>query len=81
MVMRGFVKLIVFALAVYGPLAPTLALFVLAVPPLILLSGWATWLQVLLLLIDVVLVLATAVVLGPGAVAEIKAELAERGER
>ena len=73
--MRPLWKLIVFVLAVYGPLGPTMILFVIAVPPLILLTGWATWLQALLLAIDVVCVLGAAIVLGPRALEEIRAEL------
>jgi hypothetical protein len=70
---------VVFALAVYGPVGPTLILFVLVAPPLILLSGWPAWLQACLFGIDVVLVVGTAIWLGPSALAEVRAELeAER---
>jgi hypothetical protein len=77
--MRRLWKLIIFVFAVYGPLGPTVILFLLAAPPLILLSGWPVWIQAALFTIDVVSVLGAAIVLGPSAVAEIRAEFeAER---
>lgn len=77
--MRRLWKLIVFVFAVYGPLGPTVILFLLAAPPLILLSGWPTWIQVVLFAVDVGSVLGAAIWMGPSTVAEIRAELeAER---
>lgn len=73
--MRRTWKLIVFVLAVYGPLAPALVLFMLVAAPLIPLTGWPGWLQALLLAIDVGAVLVAAAWLGPGAVAEVRAAL------
>ena len=73
--MRRLLKLIIFVFAVYGPLGPTVILFLLAAPPLILLSGWPIWIQVTLFTIDVVSVLGAAIMLGPSAVAEIRADL------
>jgi hypothetical protein len=77
--MRRLLKLIIFVFAVYGPLGPTIILFVLVAPPLILLSGWAWWIQAVFFTIDVVCVLGAAIWLGPSAVAEIRADFeAER---
>ncbi len=54
-------------------------LFVIAAPPLILLSGWPTWIQCVLLAIDVGSVVGAAIWMGPATLAEIRAELeAER---
>jgi hypothetical protein len=78
--MRQLWKLILFVLAVYGPLGPTVFVFVVATPPLILLSGWPLWIQASLFTVDVVFVLGAAILLGPSAVAEIRAEL-EAGRR
>ena len=77
--MRRLGRLTIFVFAVYGPLAPTVILFLLVFAPLILLSGWPAWIQALLFTIDVVSVLGAAILLGPAALAEIRAELeAER---
>ncbi|HEY3765109.1 MAG TPA: hypothetical protein VGL44_08115 [Gaiellales bacterium] len=72
---RRLRTLVIFLLAVYGPLGPTVILFMLVAVPLILLSGWPLWLQACLFGVDVVLVLGTAIWLGPAALAEIRAEL------
>ena len=78
---RRSAKLVVYILAVFGPLTPALVLFILAAPPLILLSGWPTPLQAVLLVVDVGSVLAAAVVLGPSALEEVRRALGERRPR
>jgi hypothetical protein len=72
--MRRFVRLIIFVFAVYGPLAPTVILFLLVFPPLLPLTGWPEWIQAVLFTIDVISVLGAAILLGPAALAEIRAE-------
>jgi hypothetical protein len=77
--MRRLWRLTIFVFAVYGPLALTVILFLLIFPPLIPLTGWPEWVQAVLFTIDVVSVLGAAILLGPAALAEIRAELgAER---
>jgi hypothetical protein len=72
---RALWKLIVYVFAVYGPLGPAILLFVVVVPPLVLLTGWPTWIQAAVVAIDVAGTLGAAVWLGPSAVAEIRAAL------
>jgi len=64
-----------------GPLTPAVVLFLLAVPPLILLSGWPTWLQATVFVVDIVTLVAAAVVLGPPALEEIHAFLDSERDR
>lgn len=75
MTVRKLKKLLVFILAVYGPLTPTVVLFLLVAPPLTLLSGWASWIKAALLLCDIAPMLVAAILLGPGAIEEIRAAL------
>lgn len=75
----GRVALLLFL--AYGPLAPPVVLFLLAAPPLILLSGWPTWLQASLFLVDVVTLLAAGVILGPPTLDEIHAFLDSERDR
>jgi hypothetical protein len=78
--MRQLTKLLVLILAVYGPLTPTVMVFLLVAPPLILRSGWPSWVQALLLPYDVGSLLLAAILLGPGAIEEIRAALNDGGE-
>jgi hypothetical protein len=75
--MRRTTKLLVLFLAAYGPLSPAVLLFLIVAPPLILASGWRTWLQALLLGIDVVAIVVAALVFGPSAIEEIRAAFNE----
>lgn len=79
--MRRLTKLLLFIVAVYGPLAPTMVLFMLVAAPLIVLSGWPVWVQAGLLVVDVGSVLVAAVVLGPGAIEEVRAAMDEERQR
>jgi hypothetical protein len=78
---RRLTKLLLFIVAVYGPLAPTMVLFMLVAAPLILLSGWPAWVQAVLLVVDIASVLAVAVLLGPGAIEEMRATMEEERRR
>jgi hypothetical protein len=73
--MRRFWRLLIFVFAVYGPLAPTVILFLLVVPPLVFWSGWPGWIQAGVFATDVVTLLGVAIALGPGALEEFRAEL------
>jgi hypothetical protein len=75
---RRLTKLLLYILAVYGPLAPTMVLFMLMAAPLILLSGWPAWVQAALLVVDIASVLVAAVLLGPGAIEEVRAAMEEQ---
>ncbi len=75
--MRLVLRLLALVLAAYGPLAPLVVLFVLAMPPVILLSGWPLWLKALLLANDVGLLVGTALWLGPGMLEEVRQFLEE----
>jgi hypothetical protein len=80
-IVRRLTKLLLYILAVFGPLTPAMGLFILVAPPLILLSGWPAPVQAVLLLIDVVMVLVAAVILGPSAIEEVREALREEARR
>ncbi len=73
--MHRLLRVFILVLAAYGPLAPTVLLFLLALPPLVLLSGWPWWLKALLLANDVGVVVGAALWLGPGMLEEIRRTL------
>ena len=73
--MRRLLRVFALILAAYGPLAPTVVLFLLVLPPLVLLSGWPWWLKVLLLANDIGVVVGAALWLGPGMLEEIRRTL------
>jgi hypothetical protein len=73
-------KLLLYTLAVFGPLSPAMGLFILVAPPLILLS-WPTPVQAVLILVDVVMVLVAAMMLGPAAVEEVREAFREERPR
>jgi hypothetical protein len=70
--MRFLPRFLLLFLAAYGPLAPVMLIFLLAVPPLVLVVDWPLWVKALLLVNDVVLVVALALWLGPGMVEEVR---------
>lgn len=80
-VIRRLTKLLLYILAVFGPLTPAMGLFILVAPPLILLSGWPVPVQMALVFVDVVMVLVAAVVLGPSAIEEVREALREEPHR
>jgi hypothetical protein len=73
--MRRLLRVFVLLLAAYGPLAPSVLLFLLALPPLVLLRGWPWWVKVLLLANDVGVVVGAALWLGPSMLEEIRRTL------
>ncbi len=77
----GLGRLLLLALAAYGPLAPVVVLFLLVVPVLVLLTGWPWWLRALLAGWDVLALVGAALWLGPGALEEARAFLESERER
>jgi hypothetical protein len=69
--MRTLVRFLLLFVAAYGPLAPVMLAFLLAVPPLLVIVDWPLWVKALLLTNDVVLVVALALWLGPGMIDEV----------
>jgi hypothetical protein len=57
----------------YGPLAPIALLFLLAMPPLIALSGWPWWIDLMMALGECGLLVGGAVWGGPQVMEEIRA--------
>ena len=66
---RALARFLLLLLASFGPLAPVMLVFLLAMPPLIALSGWPWWLQLLVALSDCGLIIGAVLGLGPGALA------------
>jgi hypothetical protein len=66
---RPLARFLVLLLASFGPLAPIVLLFLLAMPPLIALSGWPWWLDLALALGETGLIVGAVVWLGPEALA------------
>lgn len=62
-------RFLILLLASYGPLAPLMLLFLLAMPPLIALSGWPWWLDLALAGGECGLIAGFAIWLGPEALA------------
>jgi hypothetical protein len=78
---RLVVRFLVLFLAAYGPLAPIMLAFLVAVPPLIALSGWPWWADLAMALPECSLLIGGALWLGPGALAEARAFLEEERRR
>ena len=70
--MRSLLRFLLLFVAAYGPMAPVMLLFLLAVPPLVVIVDWPLWVKALMLTNDVVLVVALALWLGPGMVDEVR---------
>lgn len=73
--MRSLLRFLLLFVAAYGPLAPAMLLFLLAVPPLVVIVDWPLWVKAVLLANDVLLVVALALWLGPGMVEEVRRSL------
>ena len=77
---RALGRFLVLLLASYGPLAPLMLLFLLAMPPLIAFSGWSWWIDLTLALVECGVIVGFALWLGPEALAGARAFLEqERG--
>jgi hypothetical protein len=74
---RALARSFLLLLASFGPLAPVMVLFLLAMPPLIALSGWPWWLNVTLAVFDCGLIIGAALWFGPGALAAAREFLDE----
>ena len=70
--MRSLLRFLLLFVAAYGPMAPVMLLFLLAVPPLVVIVDWPLGVKALMLTNDVVLVVALALWLGPGMVDEVR---------
>jgi hypothetical protein len=70
-------RFLVALLVSYGPLAPIVLLYLLAMPPLMALSGWPWWVDLVLASLEVGVLAGVALWLGPGLVADLHAFLEE----
>jgi len=70
--MRPVVRFLALFFASFGPLAPVLLLFLVAMPPLIAFSGWPWWVDLALACGECGLVVGAALWLGPDALAEVR---------
>jgi hypothetical protein len=75
--MRALGRFLILLLASYGPLAPLVLLFLLAMPPAIALSGWPWWLDLTLAGLEFSLLAGVAVWLGPEALVAAREFLEE----
>jgi hypothetical protein len=66
--------------ASYGPLAPVMLLFLLAMPALIALSGWPWWVDLTFALAECGVIVGAAIWLGPVALAAARASFEEQRE-
>jgi hypothetical protein len=78
---RTFGRFSVLFLASYGPLAPVMLLFLVAMPPLIAVSGWPWWIDVALVVGECGLIVVAALWLGPEAVAAVREFMKEERQR
>ena len=78
---RAPARFLILLLASFGPLAPIMLLFLLAMPPLIALSGWPWWLDLGLALAECGLIVGAVLWLGPDALASARAALEEERRR
>ena len=78
---RALARFLLLLFASFGPLAPFMLLFLLAMPPLIVLSGWPWWLQLAIGLGDCGLIVGAVLWLGPGTLAEAREFLEEERRR
>lgn len=74
---RALARFLLLLLASFGPLAPVMLVFLFAMPPLIALSGWPWWLEVVVALGDSGLIVGVVLWLGPGALAAAREFLDE----
>jgi hypothetical protein len=79
--MRIAARLLLLILAAFGPLAPVLVLFLIAIPPLLAFSGWAWWVDLPAGMLDCGLIVGAALWLGPEALASARAFLEEERHR
>jgi len=78
---RALARFLLLLFASFGPLAPVMLLFLLAMPPLIVLSGWPWWLELALAVSDCGLIVGAVLWLGPGALTEAREFLEEERRR
>jgi hypothetical protein len=78
---RALGRFLILLLASFGPLAPIMLLFLLAMPPLVALSGWPWWVDLIFAGGECGLIVVVVLWLGPGALASVREYMDEERRR
>jgi hypothetical protein len=78
---RAIGRFLILLVASFGPLAPIMLLFLLAMPPLVALSGWPWWIDLSLAGGECGLIIVVVLWFGPGALASVRAYMDEERRR